>query len=86
MKRYDVLPKVGEFIKDQEINQVAANLSMDFRSVNETMNSINLQDGFNLNQSLQPDQKKTVSRQKTKIITSVTNSATNSTNALQPQQ
>ena len=55
MKRYEVLPKVEEFIKDQEINNVAVNLSMDFRSVNETMNSINLQDGFNLNQSLVVD-------------------------------
>ena len=57
MKRYEVLPKVEEFIKDQEINNVAVNMSMDFRSVNATMDSINLQDGLKMNKSLVVDHK-----------------------------
>jgi len=79
MKRYDVLPKVEEFIKDQEINNVAVNLSMDFRSVNDTMNSINHQDGLKLNQSLVVDQKNVLKRKTTNILTSAIN--TNTTNS-----
>ena len=59
MKRYDVLPKVEEFIKDQEINNVAQTLSMDLRSVNDSvnvLNSINYQDGLKVNQSMAADQ------------------------------
>lgn len=79
MKRYEVLPKVEEYIKDQEINNVAVNLSMDFRSVNDTMNSINHQDGLKMNQSLVVDQKNVLKRKTTNILTSPMN--TNTTNS-----